>query len=229
MFVCCRARIGIARSDLFPRFALVGSIGLQSSEGGGLLSNDADFLDLFDIDSVTYFVGPTITWPILNYGRFKNNVRVQDARFQQLIINYQNTVLKAAQEVEDALIAFLRAQDEVGFLSDSVKAAKRSVELSLIQYRDGVVDYQRVLTSQQFLVQEQDRWTATRGKVALNLVATYKALGGGWQIRQDKEFVPIATQQAMGERTDWGDLLQPAALDVPPSTEPAPSIRKPDF
>jgi NodT family efflux transporter outer membrane factor (OMF) lipoprotein len=223
------ARIGIARSDLFPRIALLGSIGLQSSEGGGILSNNADFVDLFDVDSVTYFLGPRIDWPILNYGRLKNNVRVQDARLQKLIVNYQNTVLKAAQEVEDGLIAFLRTQDEVGFLSDSVTAAKRSVKLSLIQYREGIVDYQRVLTSQQFLVQEQDRWTATRGEVALHLVSTYKALGGGWQIRQDKDFVPIETQQVMRERTDWGDLLKPAALDVPPPAEAGKSLPIPDF
>ena len=133
------------------------------------------------------------------------------------------------REVEDGLIAFLRAQDEVGFLSDSVNAAKRSVRLSLIQYREGIVDYQRVLTSQEFLVQEQDRWTATRGEVALNLVSTYKALGGGWQIRQDNDFVPVETQQVMRERTDWGDLLQPAALDVPPPAEAGKSFPIPDF
>jgi outer membrane protein TolC len=223
------ARIGIARADLFPRFTLLGSIGLHSSEGGGDISNNAGFGDLFNTDSFTYSVGPSFSWPILNYGRLKNKVRVQDARFQQLIVNYQNTVLRAAQEVEDGLVGFLRAQVEVGFLSDSVKAAKRSVELSMVQYRDGEVDYQRVLTSQQSLVQEQDRWTATRGEVALNLVATYKALGGGWQIRQDKDFVPVEILQVMDERTDWGGLLSPEALEVPPADGPVPGFRTPDF
>lgn len=223
------ARIGIAKSDLFPRIAILGSIGLQTGVQGGALSNNANITDLFDTDSVTYFVGPSVDWPILNYGRLTNNVRVQDARLQQLIVNYQNRVLEAAQEVEDALVAFVRAQDETRFLADSVDAAKRSVKLSLIQYRDGAVSYQRVLDSQEFLVQQQDTWTATRGDVALNLIATYKALGGGWQIRQGKDFVPIGTQEVMGERTDWGDLLNPEALDVPPPAEAAESLRKPDF
>ena len=223
------ARIGIARSDLFPRIALLGSIGLQTSEGGGNLANNAEFTDLFDFDSVTYFFGPSVSWPILNYGRLKNNVRVQDARLQQLLVNYQNRVLGAAQEVEDALVAFLRAQEEVRFLSDSVKASKRSVKLSLIQYRDGLVDYQRVLTSQQFLVEEQDRWTATRGDVSLNLVATYKALGGGWQIRQGQEFVPVKTRQVMGERTDWGDLLQPVGAKGTLPEKPSATFRPPEF
>ncbi len=223
------ARIGIAKSDLFPRIAILGSIGLQTGVQGGALSNNADFSELFSVDSVTYFVGPSVDWAILNYGRLTNNIRVQDARFQQLIVNYQNTVLEAAQEVEDALVAFVRAQDGARLLSDSVDAAKRSVKLSLIQYRDGSVSYQRVLDSQEFLVQQQDTWTATRGDVALNLIATYKALGGGWQIRQGKDFIPIETKQVMGERTDWGDLINPKAMDVLPPTEAATSFPKPDF
>lgn len=225
------ARIGIARTDLFPRIAILGFVGLQSSENGEAIAKNATFTDLFKGDSLTYFIGPTVEWPILNYGRLKNNVRVQDARFQQLIVNYQNTVLEAAKEVEDGLIGFLRSQDEVRYLLDSVEASKRSVELSLIQYRDGAVSYQRVLDSQQSLVDQQDLWTATRGDVALNLVATYKALGGGWQIREGKELIPVQTQQVMAERTDWGDLLTPAALEVPPPGEAAQifPLRMPDF
>jgi NodT family efflux transporter outer membrane factor (OMF) lipoprotein len=225
------ARIGVARTDLFPRIAILGMVGLQSSSNGEVIAKDAKFTDLFKGDSLTYFIGPTVEWPILNYGRLKNNVRVQDARFQQLIVNYKNRVLEAAKEVEDGLIGFLRSQDEVRYLLDSVEASKRSVELSLIQYRDGAVSYQRVLDSQQSLVDQQDLWTATRGDVALNLVATYKALGGGWQIREGKEFIPVQTQQVMAERTDWGDLLSPAALEVPPPGEAAQifPLRMPDF
>ncbi len=223
------ARIGVAASELYPRISVLGSIGLQSSDAGGRISNDADFSDLFSADSLTYMAGPSLRWPILNYGRLKNNVRVEDARFQQLVVNYQNTVLEAAREVEAALIAFLRAQDQVRSLVESVEAAQRSVELSLIQYRAGAVDYVRVLSSQDFLVQQQDRLAATQGDVALSLIATYKALGGGWQIRQGKEFLPAEVREVMASRTDWSTLLTPTVLDVPPPTEAAGTVRRPVF
>ncbi len=181
------ARIGIAKSDLYPRFSLFGSIGLETSRDGGLQSNNADAGDLFSSDSIRYTVGPTFSWPILNYGRLRNNVRVQDARFQQAALNYQNTVLQAAREVEDPLAAYLRSQTRVGYLTDSVDDARRSVELALIQYRQGSTTYQRVLDTQRFLVRQEDRLAGTKGDVAPNLVATYKALGGGWATEQSEE------------------------------------------
>jgi outer membrane protein TolC len=207
------ARIGVAKADLYPQFSLVGSIGLQSSEQGGISSNGASFSDLFDTESITYFAGPSLQWPILNYGRIKNRVRVQDARFQQLVVNYQNTVLNAYREVEDALVGFLRSQEQVTYLADSVTASKRSVDLSLIQYREGVADYQRVLDTQRFLTQEQDLLATVNGEVALNLIAMYKALGGGWQIREGKDFVNEETKKEMETRTDWDNLLSPEELE----------------
>ncbi len=181
------ARIGIAKSDFYPRFSLFGSIGFATSRDGGVQSNNADAGDLFSSDSVTYIVGPTFSWPIFNYGRLRNNVRVQDARFQQAALNYQNTVLEAAREVEDALAAYLRSQIRVGYPTDSVGDARRSVELALVQYRQGSTTYQRVLDTQRFLVRQEDQLAGTKGDVALNLVATYKALGGGWETEQSEE------------------------------------------
>jgi NodT family efflux transporter outer membrane factor (OMF) lipoprotein len=181
------ARIGIATSDLYPRFSLFGSIGFATSSDGGVQSNSADAADLFSSNSVTYTVGPTFSWPIFNYGRLRNNVRVQDARFQQAALNYQNTVLEAAREVEDALAAYLRSQIRVGYLTDSVGDARRSVELAMVQYRQGSTTYQRVLDTQRFLVRQEDQLAGTKGDVALNLVATYKALGGGWETGQSEE------------------------------------------
>ena len=175
------ARIGITQSELYPRFSLFGSIGIETSADGGLQSNSADAGDLFSSDSIRYTVGPTFSWPIFNYGRLRNNVRAQDARFRQAALNYQNTVLESAREVEDALAAYLRSQSRVGYLSDSVSDARRSVELALVQYRQGSATYQRVLDTQRFLVWQEDQLTRTQGNVALNLVATYKALGGGWE------------------------------------------------
>jgi NodT family efflux transporter outer membrane factor (OMF) lipoprotein len=224
-------RIGVAKADLYPHFVLFGSIGIRASDAaltaaGGL--SGSTFSDLWDSDSIEFFGGPAFKWDILNYGRIKNRVRVQDARFQQLVANYQNTVLRAAQEVEDAMAAFLRTQEEAGFLSNSVAAAARSGELSLIQYREGLVDYQRVLDTQRFLAQDQDLLTATTGSVALNLVAIYKALGGGWQIRAGKDFVPDETKAEMRERTGWGKLLEQEKLE-PPSEEDRKKLRWPDW
>ncbi len=167
-------------------------------------------------NSFSGFGGPAFVWPLLNYGRIKNNVRVQDARFQQLAVEYQNTVLKAAQEVEDAIVAFLQAQEEVRFLAESVAASKRSVDLSLTQYREGLIDYTRVLQSEEFLVRQQDRLAETTGAIARNLIAVYKAIGGGWEIRRGHEFVPLEIREEMQERTSWGDLLETAAQKPKP-------------
>jgi len=224
-------QIGVAKADLYPHFSLFGSIGVRASDAaltaaGGL--SGSSFSDLWDSDSIEFFAGPAFRWDILNYGRIRNRVRVQDARFQQLVAGYQNTVLRAAQEVEDAMAAFLRTQEEAGFLSNSVVAAARSVELSLIQYREGLVDYQRVLDTQRFLAQEQDLLTATTGSVVLNLVAMYKALGGGWEIRVGKDFVPEETKAEMRERTGWGKLLEQEKLE-PPSEEDRKKLRWPDW
>ncbi len=203
------ARIGIAKSDLYPRFALFGSIGFQTSDDGGSLSNNADAGDLFNSDSLRYTVGPTFSWPIFNYGRLRNSVRVQDAQFQQAALNYQNTVLEAAREVEDALAAYLHTQTRVGLLTDSVVDARRSVDLALVQYRQGSVTYQRVLDTQRFLVQQEDQLARTEGDIAVNLIATYKALGGGWEIRAGSGILKPSVEAEMRERTNWGDLLPP--------------------
>ena len=140
------ARIGVAEADLYPRFFLLGEIGVQAS----------DVARLFAPGSLFYTAGPGFTWSILNYGRITNNVRAQDARFQQALVSYENTVLKAAQEVEDALIGFLKAQESASDRQKSVDAARLAVDLSLIQYREGAVDFQRVIDSQTRLLGRVD-------------------------------------------------------------------------
>ncbi len=223
------AQIGVARADLFPHFSLFGSLGLQASSHVGASSNNSNFSDLFKKDSLTYYAGGGFNWDILNYGRITNRVRVQDARFQELAVNYENTVLRAAQEVEDAMVGFLRTQDAVLLLADAVQASKRSVELSMIQYREGLVDYQRVLDTQRFLTDQQDQLVSTAGSVDLDLVAIYKALGGGWQIRAGQDFVPENLKQEMLQRTNWGGLLSPEALKYPPSQEVRDLLHRPDW
>ena len=204
------AQIGVARSDLFPAFALVGTIAFEAEDAGML----------FNANSVAGSIGPSFKWPILNYGRLRDNVRVQDARFQELIVTYQDTVLQAQREVEDALAAFLGSQEQVRFLSQSVDASRRSVNLALIQYREGLADYQRVLDTQKTLVERQDTLITSTGDVPRNLIAVYKALGGGWEIRKGKDFISTETKKEMGERTNWGKLLSREEVESPPKYKP---------
>jgi outer membrane protein TolC len=204
------ALIGVAEGDLYPKFSLFGSIGLQSSDTGG-----SDAGDLFDSDSLVYSAGPTFSWNIFNYGRIRNNVRVQDARYQQTLVNYQETVLRAYQETEDAMIAFAQAQLETGFREQSATAASRASEIANIQYREGAVDFQRVIDSERSLVSQQELWTDSRGDIALGLISLYKALGGGWSWREGQSYLSDENRDAMTERTNWGDLLEPAERDVP--------------
>jgi NodT family efflux transporter outer membrane factor (OMF) lipoprotein len=223
------ALIGVAKADLYPRFALTGSIGVLAGDTG-----DTDLDDLFDSDSIGYSYGPAVSWPVLNYGRLKNQVRVQDARLEELIVNYQNTVLEAAREVEDGISGYVGARDQVKYLKDSVQAAQRAVDLSLIQYREGAVDYQRVIDSQRSLLDVQDQYTRARGDVVLSYVATYKALGGGWEIRAGNTFVHEQRQERMKERTDWGKLLDSEKAadslpEAPPTGNAQPLLNAPDW
>ncbi len=208
------AQIGVARAELFPAFTLGGFVGMQSSGSGGAVSNRAELSDVFtEGASFTGFIGPAVSFPILNYGRLTNAVRVEDARFQQLITDYQNTVLEAYREVEDGLAGFLNSQEQTTFLETSVEANSRAVDLALTQYINGAVDYTRVLETQTSLVDRQDRLATARSAIAQNLILTYRGLGGGWQSRDPNQFVPDETIQTMRDRTNWGDIL-PDEKDV---------------
>jgi NodT family efflux transporter outer membrane factor (OMF) lipoprotein len=212
------ARIGIAVADLYPQFSLNGFIEFETSAGGGSESNNADFGDLFATNSLAAFIGPSIRLPIFNYGRLTNNVRVADARFQQTVTEYRNTVLEAYREVEDSVYAFTRYQTQAHFLGQSVEAQRKSVTLSLEQYREGVTNYQRVLDAQSSLFDLESQWVQSRGAISQNLIATYRALGGGWQTEKPRQFVPEETIEVMRARTDWGDLLPPKGLDPAPQS-----------
>ena len=212
------ARIGIAMADLYPRFTLGGFIGFESSHSGGRQSNNANMADVFNSDSFTTFLGPSVSLPLFNYGRLTNNVRVEDARFQELIINYQDTVLRAYQEVEDSITGFLNSQDQADYLYDASNASRRAVDLALLQYREGLVDYTRVLDAQEFLVEQQDALAVSRSSIAQNLIGIYRGLGGGWQWRDVNQLVPDSIEEQMRDRTDWGDILPVSDLEGAPST-----------
>jgi NodT family efflux transporter outer membrane factor (OMF) lipoprotein len=223
------AQIGFAKADLFPHFSLFGTLGFQTGDYTDYRSNNSKIGDLFHKDSIAYSAGAGFSWDIFNYGRISNNVRVEDARFQELAVNYEDTVIRAAQEVEDAMVGFLQSQDAVVFLADAVKASKRSVDLSMIQYREGLTDYQRVLDTQRFLAEQQDNLVFTTGSVGQNLIAMYKALGGGWEIREGRDFIPASLKEEMEKRTNWGNILSPEKAEYPPSQEVRSLFHTPNF
>ncbi len=218
------AQIGVAKADLYPAFSLTGLFGFLSSDAGNFTLSD-----MFAWKSRVLQAGPSVQWNIFNYGRITNNVRVQDARLEQLLIAYQNVVLKAQQEVEDALVAFLRAQERLQFLAQSTAAAKTSLDLAVLQYREGLKDFTTVLLAQQILLNEQENLTITLGSISSNLVAVYRALGGGWEIREGEEWVSPAVKEEMGKRTNWGKLLAPASDHQPLYGERKSPVRIPDW
>ena len=195
------ARIGVAKAELYPSFTLLGSFGLETSTSHKGTNN------LFSTSSIFYNAGPRINYPFFNYGRLTNAVRVEDARFQELLVGYRDTVLKAAQEVEDALTGFVNAQAAAVFEQGAVTSAQRSVELAIVSYREGATDFQRVLDAQRSLLQEQNSLAQQTSSVVTNVIALYKALGGGWEVRAEQPIVPEQMQQQMKDRTNWGDML----------------------
>jgi hypothetical protein len=161
-------------------------------------------------------------WPFFSYGRIKNQVRVEDARFQQVLVTYQNSVLKASQEVQDGIAGFLKSTEAASIQQEAVTAARRSVELASVQYLDGAVDFQRVLDAERSQLQQENNLINLRSSVATNLISLYKALGGGWEMSVGQPFVNPGTTMEMQKRIDWGSLLDaPLPAGEPAAGEPA--------
>jgi len=198
------ALIGVATSDLYPHFSINGTLYLDSLKAA----------NLFSADSVAGSVGPAFRWDILNYGRLVNNIRVQQARFQQLAVQYQNVVLRANAEAEDAIISLLKAKQQTESLARSAEASSESVKLVSSQYDQGTVDFNRVYTVQRELTVQQDQLAVAEGSVAQFMIQLYRALGGGWQIRLQN----FASQAAVPVEGP----IQPAPLPEPPQQAPLP-------
>jgi NodT family efflux transporter outer membrane factor (OMF) lipoprotein len=165
------ARIGQATADLFPRFSLTGSLGLQSTK----------FTNLFDYSSRFWSIGPSVSWPVFDAGRIRANIDVQNAREEQAVATYEQSVLAALQEVEDALVNYTKEEARQRVLSDAVDANRRAVELAQQLYGAGRTDFLSVLQAQRDLYVTQDALIQSNRTVSTNLVALYKALGGGWE------------------------------------------------
>jgi NodT family efflux transporter outer membrane factor (OMF) lipoprotein len=199
------AQIGIAEADLYPAISLLGSIGWS----GSTLSGSPEIGSLA--------IGPSLRWNIFDYGRIENNVRLQDARLQQLIETYQDRVLQAAREIDDAAISVVKTREQQAVLAQSVRAAQRSLELANKRYQEGYASFQRVLDAQQSMFAQAERQIVNQGNHISAIIGLYRALGGGWLPTPVKQLIPEGVRQTMQERTDWGNLLTAPLPDSPPS------------
>lgn len=164
------ARIGVETAELFPKFSLVGAAGLQSLTAG----------DWFTAGSRYGSVGPTITWRILDFGRIRSHIKVANAREEQAVAAYEKAVLLSLEDVEDALVAYAKEQVRLQSLQEQVTAYQRALELASQRYKAGLADFLNVLDAQRSLYEAEDSLVQSERTVTTNLIALYKALGGGW-------------------------------------------------
>jgi multidrug efflux system outer membrane protein len=204
------AQIGISEADLYPSISLAGVLGYSFTTQGR------------SPQALSWSIGPSLAWNVFDHGRLKNTVLVQDARFQQLYELYQDTVLQAAREVDDAAIGFAKTGEQIALLADAVAAAQRSLDISSVQYREGLTDFERVLDSQRVLFSQQDQLVSARGNLAQSLISLYKAMGGGWEPGRARPVLDEETRANMGQRSDWKALLS-APLPPPGDDAPPPS------
>ena len=201
------AKLGSSMADLYPSFSIFGSIGYHNTnQYGSWLSGN---------NPLGITIGPSFSWNILNYGQIKNQIRLKDAVFEESLVNYNKTVLSAVAEVSNALEGYALTLKQQKENKKAVAATLRAFNLSVIQYNDGLVNYQRLLTTVEKLTSTQDRYATIKGNVALNAVALYKALGGGWQISRGKRYLSEGTAARMKARTDWGKMLDGNATILP--------------
>jgi NodT family efflux transporter outer membrane factor (OMF) lipoprotein len=201
------AQIGVAAAELYPSFGIGGSVGTSVST-----LDDENFNDLFSSGTNTVSLFGFFQWNIFNYGRLKSNVRLQDAVFQQLLTDYRESVLEAQAEVENAIVAFLKSQQQLVAYQKAADAAQRAVDISTLQYQEGEIVYNTVISTLRTLASRQEQLAISQGDVATNLVEVYKSLGGGWQIRQGQEapdLIPAETRDEMLERTgEWKKVFK---------------------
>ena len=217
------AQVGVAEADLYPAISISGTFGGLATNAGG-----HNLWQAFHPVGRFFSVGPSFQWNLLNYGQITNNVRLQDATLQQYLVDYQNTVLKAQQEVENGISTFLQSRSQAAYLRQSASAASGALRVATLEYQGGTRDFTTVLTAEQNLYQAQNNLAMATGNIATGLVSVFRALGGGWQIRDGNGFVDVKTAQEMRARTDWGSILTPTGgTPPPPPGLPGPEDRGP--
>jgi outer membrane protein, multidrug efflux system len=165
------ARIGVATADLYPQFTLSGSFGWAALASGDVFLKGSREWDLF----------PGVRWNVFDAGRIRNQIKVEDARTEQALLGYEQTILVALKEVENALNAYAEERLRVQSLEDAVTAAQRALYLATALYKEGLVDFQNVLDAQRSLFVLENLLAEGRGATAADLVDLYRALGGGWE------------------------------------------------
>ena len=195
-------RIGVAIAELYPQFRLTGNIGVSS----------ADFYKAFTSQGFDFGIGPSFRWNILNFGRLRSNVDVQQARYEQAVVQYRSAVLAAAEEVENNLAIFQRERERLARLDEGVEAATKAVELAQSGYEEGIVNLQNLIDTQRLLFRLGEQQAGSLAELTRRRIALYKALGGGWPWCE-----PGQALQADIE------LLPPSPEQVPPSPEDAPA------
>lgn len=208
------AAIGAVKANLFPSLSLTGTFVFASNNIG-----NSSISDIFDWSNRNIIAGPSLTWPLLNYGQITNAVRAQDAAFQQSLLNYLNLVLKVQQEVQDNITRYVEGQKTVRSLKTANAAAIETTRLALVRYKEGEASYTTVLNAEQQQLRVQTSLVNATGELAISLVALYRSLGGGWQIRGKNDIVSNQIKSEMAARTNWGSLLKQENHQPPDSNE----------
>lgn len=217
--------IGATKAQLFPSFSLTGSFSFASNT-----INNSSLSEIFSWGNRTITAGPGFSWPILNYGQITNLVRAQDAVFQQALLDYQNKVLTAQQEVQDNITQFIETQKSARALKTANQSATSSTRLSMIRYREGQSDFTPVLQSEIQELNVQLSLTNAQGNIPKAMVALYRSLGGGWQIRDGNDIVPNDMKKEMATRTGWGTLLKQPNHEPPKTkSQQAKTLYLPDW
>lgn len=206
------ASIGAVKANLYPALSLSGTFSFSATNIGNSSLND-----LFNQSNQSMSAGPSFVWPILNYGQITNAVRTQDAVFEQALLKYRNVVLQAQQEVQDNITRYIEAQKAEHSLVDANGSATQSSKIALIRYKEGETDYTTVLDAEQQQLRVQTSLTNAKGEIPQSLVALYRALGGGWQIRDGNDIVSKQVKDEMAARTGWGNLLEQQNHEPPQS------------
>lgn len=165
------ANIGVATSDLFPKFFLTGAAGYQSVGAGDWFSSGASF----------WSIGPSVQWRIFDAGRVRATIRVQNARQEEALAAYERTVLTAFEEVENGLVTYANEQVRHNSLEEAVVSSRKSLDLANRLYASGLTDFLRVLDAERSLYDAQDRLARSDEAISDNLITLYESLGGGWQ------------------------------------------------
>ncbi len=185
MEVAC-ANLGVAVSDLYPKFALTGNINYQPAVGGKTAGQPV------------FFIGPSITWPIFNGFEVVENIHVMDARLEQAVLAYRSGILAALQDVESSVTAYAKETVRHAVLLRAEAEAKKAELLAEVQYRNGLVDFLNVIQAESTLAGAQQSLVTSEQTLLTDLIAVYKSLGGGWDVYEgrlaDREAKPAETE-----------------------------------